>query len=246
MEKEEKMWCVYCHTNLINGKKYIGQTSQKPEQRWASGRGYKGSPHFWNAIQKYGWDNFSHEILYDNLTLDEANQLEVQLIAEYNTLDENYGYNVETGGKNGSHPITQETKEKISNTLKGHIPWNKGVPMSDEQKEKMKNIVRPKGIPCTEECKKKISETETGKYVPIEVREKIAEKIRGNIPWNKGKHLEVDFTPKKVKCVETNVVYNSVAEAARDYNIPHSGISACICGKQKTANGLHWELIEDI
>ena len=48
-------YTVYIHNNKINHKKYIGITKQKPEYRWGyNGCNYKESPHFWNAIQKYG------------------------------------------------------------------------------------------------------------------------------------------------------------------------------------------------
>lgn len=59
----EKPYCVYIHTNKINKKSYIGITCQKPEHRWGcNGNGYAECPHFWRAIQKYGWDNFDHKI----------------------------------------------------------------------------------------------------------------------------------------------------------------------------------------
>ena len=61
-----KNYCVYQHTNKINGKIYIGITCQKPEKRWGSqGRKYEECPYFWKAIQKYGWENFEHKILFD-------------------------------------------------------------------------------------------------------------------------------------------------------------------------------------
>ena len=62
-------YTVYVHINKINHKKYIGITKQKPEDRWGkNGENYKESPHFYAAIQKYGWDNFEHIILKENLT----------------------------------------------------------------------------------------------------------------------------------------------------------------------------------
>ena len=89
MNKEHN-WCVYCHTNKINGKKYIGITCKEPHKRWSNGNGYKGQK-FYNAITKYGWDNFEHEILFNELTLEEANKKEIELIKKYNTTNKNNG-----------------------------------------------------------------------------------------------------------------------------------------------------------
>ena len=49
-------------------KKYVGQTCQRPEKRWNNGRGYIENIYFWRSIQKYGWDNFEHEVVASNLT----------------------------------------------------------------------------------------------------------------------------------------------------------------------------------
>ena len=71
--KEQQKWCIYKHTNKINGKIYIGQAKGRPELRWGrKGSNYKSSVLFYRAIQKYGWNNFCHEILFNDLTEDEA------------------------------------------------------------------------------------------------------------------------------------------------------------------------------
>jgi group I intron endonuclease len=93
-------WCIYKHTNQINGKVYIGQTCQTPERRWREGEGYEGCPKFYNAIKKYGWINFSHDIIESELqTIEEANDREIYWIAFYNSFNE--GYNMTEGGGNG-------------------------------------------------------------------------------------------------------------------------------------------------
>ena len=69
---DEKSYCVYLHTNKINGKVYVGLTSMSPEERWKNGKGYCNNSHFKSAIEKYGWDNFEHEIIKRGLTKDDG------------------------------------------------------------------------------------------------------------------------------------------------------------------------------
>ena len=73
---------VYIHTNIVNGKRYVGITSHKPEERWRRGKGYKHCVLFYKAILKYGWDMFEHEIFAAHLTKEEAENMEVILIKE--------------------------------------------------------------------------------------------------------------------------------------------------------------------
>ena len=102
---------VYIHI-FPNNKVYIGITKQKPENRWNNGRGYKNNDYLVNAISKYGWNNIEHKILYSNLSKEEAEQKEIELIKRYKSNIKKYGYNILDGG-NVSNGITEETKEKI-------------------------------------------------------------------------------------------------------------------------------------
>lgn len=96
---EKSKYVLYCHTNKINNKKYIGITNQKPSRRWGKdGYGYHVQLKFYRAIQKYGWNNFKHEILFENLSSEEAEKLEIEMIAKYDTTNNNFGYNVSIGG----------------------------------------------------------------------------------------------------------------------------------------------------
>ena len=90
-----KNYKIYMHKNKINGKIYIEKTKRSLNARWKSnGEGYKTSPHMWNAIQKYGWDNFEHEILYENLSQAEGADKEQELIKKYRSNNEQFGYNI--------------------------------------------------------------------------------------------------------------------------------------------------------
>lgn len=76
------MSCVYRHT-FPNGGVYIGKTDMTPEDRWLNGWGYKNCPLMFAAILQYGWDNIKHEILADNLTKEEALNLEIEEIHKH-------------------------------------------------------------------------------------------------------------------------------------------------------------------
>ena len=155
----ENNYKVYCHL-FPNGKRYIGITLKKVKYRWNNGKGYKGQTKVYNAIQKYKWENIEHIILYDNLSKEEAETKEQELIKKYNTIKK--GYNV-AGGGNSFGKMTDEIKQKISKSVKGknvgekngmygkhpkgefkkgNIPHNKGVSMSLQQKVKLGKKVK--------------------------------------------------------------------------------------------------------
>lgn len=90
---------VYIHTNLINGKKYVGITQQAEKERWSNGNGYRENKKFYKDIQKYGWnDGFSHEIIKENISYKEARTLEKFYISKYDSVLEGYNnYNFNLG-----------------------------------------------------------------------------------------------------------------------------------------------------
>lgn len=148
------MFTVYCHINKINGKRYVGITGQPVNKRWLNGKGYQYNTHFNNAINKYGWNNFEHKIIVENIAKEEAEKLEIQLIKEWNLQDEKYGYNISDGG----NIMNDKTREKIRNSLKGHdvsietrnkISQSlKGKPISEYNLQKL--VDARKGIPLTD------------------------------------------------------------------------------------------------
>ena len=110
MPVSERLYCVYLHTNTTNNKKYIGITCRPPKVRWNNGKGYQANAHFWNAIKKDGWDNFTHEILAEGLSKQAACKLEQELIQYHKTTDANFGYNHSCGGEGGTKYLTLEEK----------------------------------------------------------------------------------------------------------------------------------------
>lgn len=111
-----KNWTVYKHTSP-SGKVYIGITCQIPKKRWGhNGKGYKGCTHFTHAIEKYGWDNITHEILRTNLSETFAKKMEIFLISRYKR--KNLSYNMTNGGDGRSIPWSESDRERFMPTLK--------------------------------------------------------------------------------------------------------------------------------
>lgn len=114
--KDRKDYYIYLHISPSN-KYYVGYSCQKnPNARWRYGKGYCTQPLIWEAIQKYGWDNFQHKILKTNLTFDEANYWEIYYISQYKSNDRKYGYNLTPGGSNPNQSEEAKLKNKIAHT----------------------------------------------------------------------------------------------------------------------------------
>ncbi len=174
-------YCLYVHTNKINNKVYIGITNNI-ERRWRNkGIEYKPKKEntrpFWNAICKYGWDNFEHEVIQDNLMFEEACELEKYYIKLSQSTNRIYGYNIAIGGNGGriyeNHPKgmkgkhhTDEWKKEHSERMKGeNNPFYGKTWTSENHPKGFKNKTHkehPKGMKGkhhTEESKRKTSET---------------------------------------------------------------------------------------
>lgn len=175
-------WKVYMHTSP-NGKRYIGITSKPVLKRWGyKGEGYKSNKYFWRAIQKYGWDNFQHDIISINLSEDLAKEIEILLIDKYKTTDTRFGYNLTLGGDGilGYHH-SEETKQKIKNSNVGKHSHK----MSEESKTKISIALkgRPKP-PRTEEHIKKLGDAIRGRKFgprPDYVKKAIGDANRGRV-----------------------------------------------------------------
>ena len=153
---------VYKHT-FPNNKIYIGITNISTERRWRKdGSGYK-EQFVYRAILKYGWENVKHEILFENLTKEQAELKEIELIKFYKSNQRDFGYNLANGGNcTGTH--SEESRRKMSISRKGLLAGEKN-PMW----HKVVSV----------ETRKKISEANKGKKLKLETIQKIANKNRG-------------------------------------------------------------------
>lgn len=140
--KDNRNYKVYMLENKINHKKYIGITQQRLEDRWKNGHGYKKTSHIYAAINKYGWNNFNHILLYDKLSKEEACKKEIELIKLYNTQQRDYGYNNSSGGEiNIGFHHSENSKKKMSAVAKERpIDWNKIQKMKEKNSKQIKCV----------------------------------------------------------------------------------------------------------
>lgn len=215
--------CVYMHTNKINGKKYVGQTKMKPEERWKNGKGYKTCVLFYRAIQKYGWENFEHEVIASNLTKEEADNFEKLLIEQLNLINPDKGYNLKEGGSKGN--FSESSKIKMR---ENHADFSgKNNPQY--------------GKKHTEETKMKISLAKIGHkgyrapdYVIQQLTEWTKNHSGGDSPIAKA-IAQYDLNENLIK------EWDCIVSASKTLCIDASSISKACNGKRKTAGGFIWK-----
>lgn len=239
---KDAIYSVYLHI-FPNDKKYVGITSKKPLHRWGShGQGYKRQSLIWNAICKYGWDNIQHIILYTNKTEEEAFQIEQDLIQLFNTKNPN-GYNIDDGGKGSSNEIRRRVKENHADVNGGNHPRSISVYCIELNKfyACMRDAQRELGINTKDigNCCKGIRNT-AGDYHWIYTNE-LANCNMDEILKRK-KHAQIT-NKKRVRCIESNKIYDSITQASKETGFDLSSISACCRGKLKTTHGFHWEFL---
>ena len=173
---------IYKTTNLINGKIYVGKDSHNNSNYFGSGK------YIWNAIKKYGKENFKKEIICECNSKEELNKKEIFWIKELNSKDFKIGYNLTDGGDGGSglhHLVSEETREKLRKPRSKEGKRNMKLAQNrPEVKEKLK-ISRnsPEWLernrrPRSEEGKKNMRKP----HKPISENGKINLKISRNRP----------------------------------------------------------------
>jgi group I intron endonuclease len=212
---------IYITTNLINGKKYIGQ---RKFNQWKT---YLGSGTvFKKSLAKYGKESFNRDIIAFSYSQKESNELEKKLIKKYNAVLNDNFYNIADGGKQ-SNTVAGKTSEEIkeirkkqSNSLKGKLLGIKN-PMYGKKGywygKKLSNIHIHNAV------KNKIMKP-IGKYNP---------------------------RAKRIILLNTMEIFDTIKEASIKYNINHADISSCCKGKfnyiGRLENGtrLVWAYYED-
>lgn len=232
---DERKYCVYRHTSP-SGKVYIGITHQPPKRRWCNGHGYRHNPYFTKAIHKYGWDNFIHEVLYSGLTKEEACAKEIELIQFHRSNNDNYGYNLSSGGEASTAGIkhSEEARRKMSESRRGeNSPWY--------------------GKKLSEDHRRKMSEAHKGYKPTLEARRRCGERQMGEKNHNYGKHASEETRRKMseshslyavVQMTITGEIiemYPTTRVASEKMGCARTTISNACSGRRKTAMGYKWK-----
>lgn len=134
---------IYVITNLVNNKRYIGQTWYDLNDRWSKhcSKNKRGCPYLYKAIIKHGRDKFTIDSLARFTDPEIADLIETFYIDFYCSTDPQHGYNLQGGGQNKRPPMSQETRDKISNSRKGMVFSQEHLNnLSIAQKKKAKNL----------------------------------------------------------------------------------------------------------
>lgn len=212
-------WSVYVHT-FPNGKRYVGMTSQNPERRWhGKCHGYHNQSMMADAINEYGWENVTHEVLCTCDTKIEAERIERDFIRFMKTNQIEYGYNVQPGGSRPKgYKFCEEVKKRIreSGCHCGPKNSNYGKTMSAEQRAKL-------------------SAAHKGKKMKPESAKQGALKRKGEKAYNARKVAVFDLNGVLLG------IYGSLADAGRENGVRTQDVFNTCCGKQKTCHGKRYE-----
>lgn len=232
----EKVCGIYCITNMVNSKKYIGQ-SVDIYTRWANHKSAlkhnrHDNEHLQNAWNTYGEQNFIFEIL-EICDIDKIDNIEKKYIELFNTMNRAFGYNNESGGhKNKS--LSEQSRQKISEK-------HKGKKLSDETKKKIG--AASKGRVLSDEARNKIRTAITGIERSEETRKRISDGRSGENSWRR----------RAIYCMELDETFLSIQDAQQKYGFNGASLCSHLKGRYKwsgkhpvTGQPLHWIYTDDL
>lgn len=137
----ENKLSIYRFKNLVNGKVYIGQTTISIRKRLIQHMTFSRpwtrchKTYFHNALAKYGLNNFELSLIEICNSQEELDIREKYWINYYKSNNKNFGYNIESGGKDGRKGIklTEIHKQKL-------LEANLGKPRKESTKNTLKKI----------------------------------------------------------------------------------------------------------
>jgi len=238
-------------TNKINNKVYIGQTIRTLKERKAQHvrDTKKGSElPFHCAIRKYSEENFTWETVYRTDNLQDLNEAEEYLIAEYNSRGK--GYNVMYGGENRRMP--PDIRRKISASLRGHtvsdktreavIKANAARVYSDEARRKLSARTSGEkngnfGRTLSAEARGRISAANKGRTPSAETLEKLSKATAGE------KNPAYNPTVYAFAHKNHGIVSSTQYHLRKQFGVNINSLRAVVSGHRKTTGG--WSLVNN-
>lgn len=260
---------IYRITNKNNGKKYIGQTKTDLQKRW---RNHINNPDTRSAIaaaiNKYGEDSFEIEELAKADNQDQLDELE-RLYIDLNDSMAPNGYNLKTGGLEGSrygiesrekmskakigNHASQETKDKMSKTHKER--WldpnlreqksasSKKVWSDPEYREK---ISKARKEYWADEGNRQLASNRAKQMVDDEYLKRVSDGVKKAFLRKDVKDRLKKATDKNKKSVirSDGKTFDSLKSAAEASGTRSSSIARCISGRYKSAGGFTWKYLD--
>lgn len=215
---------IYLILNKINGKVYVGQTSEKFKRRfwhhqWCLCNGCHSNKYLQKSWDKYGENSFIFKVLHVFTNEENLDELEIKYISDYNATDMKFGYNMQSGGqpKKLCNFRNRESYKISGEKNRQHLLGRK---LSEETKAKMRKS--SKHLSPSTENRKALSHYMSNRIVSDETKEKLkAANLGENSPVT-------NFTIKDVIEIKMSLITGelSIKELSKKFNVSYSCISA--------------------
>ena len=243
------MFYTYAHYTPQGRLFYIGKG-----QRGRAFSFYQRGSHWNNVVAKYGkpeaqilahWETEKEALDHEVLLIDCFKSMGYELCNKTNGGEGTSGFKRTTPVWNKGVPLTEECKQKLSAAMTGRTSWNKGISPSEESRKKMSEsrIGKPAtwniGRKHSEEIKRKCGAKNVGKNLTEEHKQKITKSLLGN------KYAVGNTNRLKYKIIGTNMQTGEQieflgAKAVNDAGFQHANVIKCIYGERKSHKGYTW------
>lgn len=248
IQENDRLWSVYKHVSP-SGKIYVGM-AKDIRHRWrGNGNGYKGGTRIWDAIQKYGWENFQHEIVASDLTFQEACDMETELIRKYDTMSPDCGYNLTAGGRHGIH--SPESNARLSAAQMGHpVSDRVRAILSEHHSNPLICLDTGETFDNAQDAANKLNLCRTSILKAANGRQDTCGGLHFATVSDYENNTIKRFVPapsiySKVRCITTGDIFDNVSDASRKTGLSRRAISYACNGVHETCGGMRWEFVDE-
>lgn len=244
----EPVGVVYLITNIVNGKMYVGQTNNAEKRFKEHMYARENCTSLARAVRKYGAESFRCDILAECFSRDEMNETERMFIESIGTMAPD-GYNLRTGGDVGS----KRARESVLKNTESTKAWWDSHP---EEKARMSEVKRAQ---WRDDGYRNAHSGDNHHMSGVNRPEYVIDAMRSGIRrwWLENREEGLERLEamresarlkrmKRVRCVDTGIVYGSIEDAGRECGIKATNHITSVCrGRRKTCGGFRWEYVDD-